>query len=147
MTISRDYLLVKPNTLISMTIARNGKLKTHIDRKIGFGCFKSSITPETIYTINSGYNLLNDKNFFGENQIPISMLSGIQETMADWNKIKPDYIIFIKTQEDYEETEEYKKACKISKESKLPVVIYDINMIIESKKEDKTKKTAHDNRF
>ena len=127
--------LTKPTTNISMTIAKPGKLIPHRDRKIGYGCFKSSVSPEAIYSIDIGFNLTNDIHIFEEDEYPISELEfGTQETMVDWTKIKPDYIIVIKDTKDFENSDIYMKAKEMSEQAKLPLVIYD-QYEIDRKKE------------
>ncbi len=118
--------LTKPTTNISMTAANPGRLKPHRDRKIGYGCLRSSVSPESIYSIDSGFNLHNDVHTFEEDEYPISELNfGTQETMADWTKIKPDYIVVIKETKDFENSDIYMRAKKMSEQTNLPLVIYD----------------------
>ena len=133
-----DYImcLTKPTTNISMTVANPGKLKPHRDRKIGYGCLKSSISPEAIYSIDRAFNLHNDVHGFEEDECPISELSfETQETMVDWTKIKPDYIIVIKETKDFEGSELYMKAKEMSEQANLPLVIYN-QYEIDKKKEE-----------
>ena len=127
--------LTKPTTDISMTATKPGKLKPHRDRKIGYGCFKSSVPPEAIFSIDKGFNLSNDVHIFEEDEYPISELEfGTQETMVDWTKIKPNYIIVIKDTKDFESSDIYMKAKEMSEQTKLPLVIYD-QYEIDRKKE------------
>ena len=118
--------LTKPTTNISMTAVKPGKLKPHRDRKIGYGCLKSSVSPESIYSIDKAFNLHNDIHIFEEDEYPISELTfETQETMVDWTKIKLDYIIVIKETKDFENSDIYRKAKEISEQTRLPLVVYD----------------------
>lgn len=122
----RTFVITKPTTNISMSTAKYGKMTAHLNRKIGVGILKDDVSPESIYTINIGYNLENDRNIFGYHNLPISCLEkGVNETMVDSKKIRIGYIIVIKDEPEFEKSDFYKKAKEISETYNLPLVVYD----------------------
>ena len=133
---SLNKVITKKYTELSTSIAKVGGLKPHLDRKIAMGFSKVPI--DAIKTINKGYNNALDRFSFEKNSIDFPKVikfiekGGTNETLVDWTKIEPSYILVVKDVQEISE-DLLKEAEKFSKQNNLPIKIYDAYEIEKNK--------------
>lgn len=125
---SFQNVITKSFTDLSCSVARNGDLQPHLGRKIAMGFTR--IPTDAITTINLGYNNKLDRPSFENTSVAFPEIlsqiiaGGTNETLLDWTKVEPAYIMVWKDTEELseelvEEAEEYKRL------TGLPIKVYD----------------------
>ncbi|MBE6151270.1 MAG: hypothetical protein E7162_05625 [Firmicutes bacterium] len=124
-------VITKPTTLLSVTISTPEDLKAHLDRKIAIGFLPEDVPIESISATCKFFNSEKDKPDFikGSHSIADIMTSdktnsNSNETLVDWTRVKPSYIMVVKDSEEIE-PELLARAQALQEKNNLPIVIYD----------------------
>lgn len=129
-SLSNTTVVTKPETRLSASITNIGNLHPHLDRRIAIGFTSESVPINAIKTINMGYNNKPDRFNFKHNSVPLPEIlshianGGTQETLLDWTKIKPAYILVVKDDKEIPEGI-LSKAQHFHELTGLPIKVYD----------------------
>lgn len=132
-------VITAPHTNLSCSISKAGDLSSHLDRKIAIGF--STVPVDAIKTINEGYNNALDRFSFEENSVALPEVlehiarGGTNETLIDWTKLVPSYILVIKDTEKISE-DLLIMVEKYSKDTGLPIKIYDAYELERRKRQE-----------
>ncbi len=124
-------VITKPTTLLSVTISTPENLTAHLNRKIAIGFLPEDVPIEAISATCKFFNSEKDKTDFikGSHSIAEIMTSdktnsNSNETLVDWTKIKPSYILVVKDSEELE-PDLLKRAQELQEKNNLPIVVFD----------------------
>lgn len=140
----------KPTTLLSVSITTPEDLNSHLDRRIAIGFLPEDIPLDAIAATSKRFNSEKDRVTFESGSYPISEImqygrahQNTNETLVDWTKIKPSYILVVKDKEMLE-PDILARAHELEEQNNLPIVIYD-KYAIQRKKLENEKSTNKNN--
>ena len=124
-------VVTKPTTLLSVTISTPEDLTAHLNRKIAIGFLPEDVPIDAISATCKFFNSEKDKPDFlkGSHSIADIMASDktnsrSNESLIDWTRIKPSYIMVVKDGEELD-PELLARAQELQQKNNLPIVIYD----------------------
>ncbi len=121
-------VITKPTTSLSCSIASVDAMKPHLGRNIAIGF--SEVPADAIHSVNRGYNNALDEFDFERNSVPFTeALEGTKngrtnETLLDWSKVKPSYIMVMKNGEEID-PDTLATAKRYAEDLGLPLKIFD----------------------
>jgi hypothetical protein len=126
-----SQVITKPTTLLSVSVSTPENIKAHLARRIAIGFLPKDIPIESVISTSKRFNSEKDRIEFVRGKQSIAELmaysreeNNTNETLVDWTKIKPGYILVVKDKELIEE-DILARAQQLAKQNDLPLVIYD----------------------
>lgn len=126
-----SQVITKPTTLLSVSVSTPENIKAHLARRIAIGFLPKDIPIESVISTSKRFNSEKDRIEFVRGKESIAELmaysreeNNTNETLVDWTKIKPGYILVVKDKELIEE-DILARAQQLAKQNNLPLVIYD----------------------
>lgn len=126
-----SQVITKPTTLLSVSISAPENINAHLDRRIAIGFLPKDIPVEAITSTSKRFNSEKDRIEFERGKYSVAEMmqysreeNNTNETLVDWTKVKPGYILVVKDKELLE-PDILARAEQLAKQNNLPLVVYD----------------------
>lgn len=124
-------IITEPTTLLSVSISTPEDLSVHLARRIAIGFLPQDVTIDAIKSTSTTFNSEKDRyDFLKDSHSIVDIMqknktnTRANETLVDWTRVKPSYILVVKDKEILE-PEILQRAQELQRQNNLPIKIYD----------------------